>query len=258
MSAYDYSAGMALEERIEGAEDEALKGRWEFGHWMLSHVPEGRRKLPNGFLEGLVKATGSSRAELAARRQFAEDFDQRALSNAVRQRVSWHRVVNQLLGSRGADDGSWEEEAHSAGTEEWETPPELFVELDREFAFELDVCAAPDSARCERYFSPADDGLRQVWEGTCWMNPPAGLGIEQWVAKAHRAATERGATVVCLLPARVDAEWWWEHCTAAEVRFLRGRLSLGRRLAPFPSAVVVFGRRQRVVWWEREREGAAA
>jgi phage N-6-adenine-methyltransferase len=135
----------------------------------------------------------------------------------------------------------------------WETPSDLYDVLDAEFGFELDVCATEATAKCARYFTPEQDGLAQRWDGTCWCNPPYGE-IGKWVAKAHEAA-ESGATVVCLLPASTGAAWWWDHVRHAEIRFLRGRLRFGDAVgvAPFDSAVVVFGRRARVVWWQVPR-----
>lgn len=128
-------------------------------------------------------------------------------------------------------------------TDEWATPPGLFAELDREFGFQLDVCASPGNAKCGRYFTREDDGLQQEWVGVCWMNPPYGRTIGQWILKALEAS-RNGATVVCLVPARTDTRWWQDYVTqAADVRFIRGRLKFGGAAngAPFPSAVVVFG-----------------
>ncbi len=124
----------------------------------------------------------------------------------------------------------------------WETPQALFDALDREFQFEVDVCATADNAKCARYFTPEQDGLRQRWEGTCWMNPPYGAEIGRWVQKAYESSLF-GATVVCLLPARVDTRWWHQYVTlAAQIRYLPGRLRFGgaKHSAPFPSAIVVF------------------
>ena len=39
------------------------------------------------------------------------------------------------------------------------TPPEIFDPLNERFGFNLDVCALPHNAKCERYFTPDDDGL---------------------------------------------------------------------------------------------------
>ena len=68
---------------------------------------------------------------------------------------------------------------------DWETPLELFEALDREFGFDLDVCATADNAKCARYYTPEQDGLKQRWEGACWMNPPYGRDIGKWIRKAY-------------------------------------------------------------------------
>lgn len=49
----------------------------------------------------------------------------------------------------------------------WETPQNLFDELNREFNFDLDPCATHENAKCERYFTLADNGLTQNWGGKC-------------------------------------------------------------------------------------------
>jgi phage N-6-adenine-methyltransferase len=234
---------LELDLRVDRAEDDGIRARWEFGRELLRE--RIGRKLPAGRLDELAARTGKSREELQARVRFAERFpDEDALRNAITQYRSWFRIVNEALPSLGVHGSS---ERH-----DWETPQDLFDELDAEFGFDLDVCATAETAKCARYLTPADDGLAQPWRGTCWMNPPYGSAIGDWVAKAAASARE-GATVVCLVPARVDTGWWWDHCRHGEVRFLRGRLRFdgGGTGAPFPSAVVVLGRPARVVWWER-------
>ena len=133
-------------------------------------------------------------------------------------------------------------------TDLWETPPELFRKLDQEFHFTLDVCALPENAKCERFFSPNEDGLKQPWDGVCWMNPPYGRMIGKWMEKAFNES-EKGVLVVCLVPARPDTEWWHTFALRGEIRFLRGRLKFGKAKsgAPFPSAIIIF----RQKWWEK-------
>ena len=124
----------------------------------------------------------------------------------------------------------------------WETPQEFFGELDREFHFDLDVCALPENAKCARYYTPEQDGLSQPWRGVCWCNPPYGREISSWVRRGFLAAV-CGATVVMLLPARTDTRWFHEYIYGkAEVRFIKGRLKFGgsKNSAPFPSMVVIF------------------
>jgi phage N-6-adenine-methyltransferase len=129
----------------------------------------------------------------------------------------------------------------SSQTDLWATPQDLFDALHREFNFTLDVCATADNAKCEKFYTPADDGLAQSWTGTCWMNPPYGRQLGLWMEKARDAAS-KGATVVALVPARTDTRWWHDIVQRVEVRFLPGRLKFGgaKHSAPFPSAIVVF------------------
>lgn len=136
---------------------------------------------------------------------------------------------------------------YSSRTDEWSTPLDTFNRLNREFHFELDVCALAKNAKCARFFTPQQDGLRQEWLGSCWMNPPYGRQIGNWMKKAYESSLQ-GATVVCLVPARTDTRWWQEYAAKGEIRFVRGRLRFGnaKSAAPFPSAIVIF--RQR--WWE--------
>lgn len=129
----------------------------------------------------------------------------------------------------------------SSNTDLWETPQDFFEDLNREFGFDLDACAVADNAKCERYFSPEQDGLKQEWSGTVWCNPPYGRQIGKWVEKAHKS----DCTVVMLIPARTDAGWFHDYIYGkAEIRFVRGRLRFGgaKWNAPFPSMVVIFRR----------------
>ena len=47
----------------------------------------------------------------------------------------------------------------------WCTPADFFSELDQEFHFNLDPAATDKSAKCARYFTPADDGLKRIGGG---------------------------------------------------------------------------------------------
>ena len=49
----------------------------------------------------------------------------------------------------------------STGKDDWETPEDFFRPLDREFGFTLDACANPQNAKCKRYYTEDDDGLKQ-------------------------------------------------------------------------------------------------
>lgn len=127
----------------------------------------------------------------------------------------------------------------SSKIEMWETPQELFDNLNAEFHFTVDVCATVDNAKCEKFFTPEMDGLKQEWTGVCWCNPPYGRGIGKWMKKAAEAA----AIVVCLVPVRTDTKWFHDWVlNRAEIRFIRGRLHFNgsKNSAPFPSMLVIY------------------
>ena len=134
----------------------------------------------------------------------------------------------------------------TSNTDLWATPQDFFNKMNDEFNFELDVCATSENTKCEKYFTEEINGLEQEWTGICWMNPPYGRAIGDWMKKAYESSLN-GATVVCLVPARTDTKWWHDYAMKGEIRLVKGRLKFGdsQNSAPFPSAVIVFGQRAR-------------
>lgn len=53
----------------------------------------------------------------------------------------------------------------STGNVVAETPGYLFDRLSSVFNFTVDVCALPENAKCERFYTPDDDGLSMPWGG---------------------------------------------------------------------------------------------
>lgn len=125
-----------------------------------------------------------------------------------------------LAGARAKNNGRY-----NGNGRHWETPPEVFGPLNAEFAFTLDPCATPETAKCARFFTEAENGLEQDWGAErVFMNPPYGREIYAWTRKARESA-EKGALVVGLLPASLDLSWWHDDVEGrAEVRPIRGRV----------------------------------
>jgi site-specific DNA-methyltransferase (adenine-specific) len=123
----------------------------------------------------------------------------------------------------------------------------LFHWLDQQYHFTLDPCCTRDTRLCHKYYTKQDDGLKQDWGNACvFMNPPYRREIGDWVKKAYEES-RKGATVVCLIPARTDTQWWKNYCLQANdaifltgrVKFLENGVSL-KAGAPFPSVIVAF------------------
>lgn len=53
----------------------------------------------------------------------------------------------------------------SSKSDQWATPQEVFDQLDQEFHFDLDPCADDQNHKCQKYFTAAEDGLKQEWGG---------------------------------------------------------------------------------------------
>ena len=119
------------------------------------------------------------------------------------------------------------------GSDDWATPPDVFARLNERFGFTLDAAASPANAKCERYFTPAENGLSQSWAGErVWCNPPFS-DIILWIRKAWDEWQSGAKTIVMIVPAnRTDRTWWHEHVEpfrdlrspALRVEFLRGRV----------------------------------
>lgn len=132
----------------------------------------------------------------------------------------------------------------SSKKDDWETPQDLFDELDKEFHFTLDAASSDLNAKCEKHYTIEDDGLSQSWAGNnVFLNPPYGRTMKEWMRKAYEESQRENTTVVALVPARTDTAWFHDYVYGkAELRFLRGRLKFGgcENSAPFPSLVVVY------------------
>ncbi len=120
---------------------------------------------------------------------------------------------------------SWvEKTARAAGLPErdfWRTPPVLFLALDREFRFTLDVCSSGKAdALCPEFLTFEDDSLTTEWpivthpttgRAAAYCNPPysraggQGRGLLAWVEACLRA---REWMDVCLVtPSTFATEW---------------------------------------------------
>lgn len=159
----------------------------------------------------------------------------------------------------------------SSKNQAWATSKSDFDWLYSRFKFTLDVCAGNGDQKCDKYFTPEQDGLKQSWLGEIFFcNPPYGREYPAWV----KYAIEQQANGVTLIPARTDTILFHEQIVRAEhnnilrIEFLKGRLTFGsdkywewvweqeflngkrnslyqkfgkRNAAPFPSMLLKFG-----------------
>lgn len=114
----------------------------------------------------------------------------------------------------------------------WKTPKDLYKSLDKIFRFDFDPCPP----------NPDFDGLSIEWGNCNYVNPPYGTVIKKWIKKGFEES-QKGKTVVMLIPSRTDTQYWHDYVMKAkEIWFIKGRLKFDglEGSAPFPSAIIIF------------------
>lgn len=145
----------------------------------------------------------------------------------------------------------------AANRNNWATPQDFFDLLDQEFAFTLDAAASPENAKCDQFFTEADDGLETAWIGNrVFCNPPYGqkgrngcAGIGAWLDKAF-AETAGGYGGYCdcavvLTPCDPSTDWFGHFARLAnEVRLCNPRVQFvppaGVKASSAPSTTAVW------------------
>ncbi len=115
----------------------------------------------------------------------------------------------------------------------WFTPPELLERVREYFGgpIPLDPATSKDNpTAAKRFFTEAQDGLRQSWAGKgVFVNPPYGEVTKLWCEKIHSSA-DVGTPIIALLPcgARFSTGYWQEHILTdrlSAICFHLGRVS---------------------------------
>jgi site-specific DNA-methyltransferase (adenine-specific) len=109
--------------------------------------------------------------------------------------------TKRLFGSKKSDD--------------WETPKELYDNLNKEFNFNFDPCP----------LNSTFDGLKCDWKERCFVNPPYSK-IKEFLIKAHQEIDKENTQVAVFLTfANTDTKWFHDYILGkAEIRFIKGRL----------------------------------
>ena len=120
----------------------------------------------------------------------------------------------------------------SSKNQAWATRWDDFNKWNDRFNFTLDVCAGFGDQKCDKFYTPDDDGLQQDWtlnNNVFWCNPPYGAGQKKWVNHGFN----QKASGVFLLPSRTDTILFHDTIVKGQksgycdIEFLRGRLTFG-------------------------------
>lgn len=137
--------------------------------------------------------------------------------------------------------------SRSSKSSEYGTPLSLYNKLNLIFNFEIDPCAWPDNYLDTRqFYTKEEDGLKRLWNGNTFINPPFGAGANEWITKMHNEASRRFDQYVMLLPARTDTRWFQDlivgqYYKDSFIYFLKGRFKFIDRKTGTSSNVLIIG-----------------
>lgn len=146
----------------------------------------------------------------------------------------------------------------------WNTPIWLYNQIKKERNIEnYDTDPATNESNplgCKYFYTKKDDGLRMIWYGNVFINPPftakyhgktrnlTSLFIEEAWKRTQTDQNTEVSHVTMLIPARTDTiafhKYIWKQPNV-QVDFIKGRIKFGTSKvgAPFGSMVVDFIRR---------------
>lgn len=183
---------------------ESLRQRWTFGRLMIA-ARDGKKRLPNGYLAALAKATGKSQSELKYRSQFAEKYPtEDELATAVASFGSWTAVRESLAPPPSV--------SRSTGNDQWFSRDVVTKPATTVLGvIDLDPCSCEEANQivgAADYFTIEDNGLNKQWRGSVYLNPPYSEAAK-WTEKlaAHYTAGDVTAAVV-LLNNATDTHWY--------------------------------------------------
>lgn len=128
----------------------------------------------------------------------------------------------------------------SSKTDEWETPNDLYQDLNEAFDFKIDLAANSTNTKCKSFLGKGseicEDSLKYDWnkipelfpdkdEVFCWLNPPYSTKLQDAFIKKCCELSNNKVIVCALIPVRTSTKRWKklaEHTN--DIFFLKNRL----------------------------------
>lgn len=204
-------------------------GHGRFGPWLTAEFGWSADSAERFMRVGRAFAQIPQAAEFESTALYAlssgdvsDEIRQEFLDRAAAGEVITHRAVRDCLGPHVA---------YNSGETEWYTPPD-YIAAVRQVLGEIDLdpasCArANRTVQAARYYTKAEDGLRQPWYGRVFLNPPyAKPLIQQFTDRLVQAyRTGEITAAIVLVNNATDTKWFQglNRCATA-ICFPEGRI----------------------------------
>lgn len=101
----------------------------------------------------------------------------------------------------------------------WQTPPEFYNKLNKEFNFDFDPCPYSEG-------EPIFDGLKCEWGERNFINPPYSLKLKTAFVEKAIEESRKGKLCVLLLPSATETKLFHDLIVPnkKEIRFIRNRI----------------------------------
>jgi len=200
-------------------------------------VQRARQVLDNGIPE-LQTAIEQGRVSITPAAEAATELSSEEQNHFTTLTISGMAGTKALQAARSGPSQAVAVTVFSSESVEYYTPSK-YIEAARQVMGGIDL----DPASCEsaqeivkaaQYYTKADDGLAQKWEGRCWLNPPYGKirnksSQGQWgqhlLSEYHSGNVSEA---ILLVKAATGYEWFEKLWDELPVCFARERLSFIR------------------------------
>ena len=141
--------------------------------------------------------------------------------------------------------------ARNSGKNEWYTPPQ-FIESARLVMGSIDTDPASNpianaTVKAARFFTKDEDGLKQKWDGSVWMNPPYAQPLMSQFAEAISDKFETGEIeqAIILVNNATETQWFQRMASVASaVCFPKSRVKFldpnGKPGAPLQGQAIIY------------------
>jgi len=216
---------------------------WEMMDEAVEFIINEHRMFVQWWSETVAKPSDFGRGKLSADRgeviSDSKAFELTRIShqqvsrwrNSLKDEVKYREVIRKPSHNKQLAGNLTNRGMETSHCDEWFTP-ERYILLARDVLGEIDLDPASHpiaqkAVAAKRFFTIADDGLRQEWHGRVWLNPPySHPAIGNFVEKlVSEVAGNRVSAAILLTNNYTDTSWFHKAATAAQaICFTRGRI----------------------------------